>query len=1086
MRKLVLLCALCIAFYPALSTRGAEPTGSINGTVADPSGGMIPGAKITAANVDTGVTRQAETTGDGSYTFLGLPVGPYSLTVEASGFQRSVQTGILVKADQTSTVSIKLTLGSATQLITVEGNTELVQTQQATLSRAISSQEVSNLPLQGRLTAQLVTLSPGMVSLGSKTVNEGGYSSTDTNARGAGDSFQGITYPGAQAVAGNGARADSVEYNLDGASNQDTYTNVNNPYPNPDAVQEISVQTNNYSAQYGRGAGGVVNVVTKSGTNQLHGTAFDYLRNGALNARNFFNPGRDLLKRNQFGGTLGGPIIHDKAFFFGSYQGTIIRSDSFGRSVVLPSQAFANGDFSSLLPGTQLTDPFTGQPIPGNIITPDMKDTASSNLLAKIPLTSSAGGVTVLPRSPIHLGENEAMGRIDYNLSEKNHLYGRYFFTRYTSDPFIGKQNPLQSSSGFEDRDQDIGVSDTYNFTPTMLNIATFSYNRNHSTILPGTPFSLADIGSMVSVTNPPELRLSVSGFFSMSTGAPGQFDRDNYRFTDDVNWVLGKHVLVFGGDFLRPSVVLNNDYKQNPRLTFRSHSGNAFADYLLGYVDNFQQGGGEFGSHRANLASLYVQDNYQVKPNLTLNLGLRWDPFPGYTDSLGRTECFRPGQQSTRFPTAPSGYLFAGDSGCPNSGFNTTWMNFAPRFGFAYSMGSRHQTVIRGGYGMFFQAPFLESFNHMVDSAPFSPQYLFRGVSFTDPYGSEGIQNPFPAQYAPKIPTSSDAFFPSPLDLAVSFAPDWKPANMMQWNLTVEHQFARDILLRASYVGSKGTHLSYNTDVNAPLPSPTATADNEDARRPYQAYGQITEDISGANSSFNSFQLVLQKRFSHGLLLDANYTWSKSMDWTSSTSDMDTITVINPYNVRGYRAVSDFNVPHRFIFDYVWQLPSVGHGMKNAVLGGWATSGIWTWESGFPLNIDTATDTSFSLPEVGDDQASQICTPQYTGGSPNNRVYPQTPWFQPGCFVVPADNTFGNVGRNTLIGPGTFGIDFAAYKTFSLTERLKLQFRTEFFNVLNHPNFLNPDTTVTDSTFGYITGAQSPRILQMALRLQF
>jgi Carboxypeptidase regulatory-like domain len=1086
MKKLVLLCALCIVFFPAQLTRAAEPTGSISGTVVDPSGAAVPGAKITATNVDTGVTRQTATTGDGSYAFLGLPVGSYSLTVEATGFQRSVQTGITVKADQSLTVPISLILGATTQSVTVEGNTALVQTQQATLSRAISSQEVGNLPLQGRLTAQLATLSPGMVSLGTKTVNEGANASTGTNARGSGDSFQGVTYPGAQAVAGNGARADSVEYNLDGASNQDTYTNVNNPYPNPDAVQEISVQTNSYSAQYGRGAGGVVNVVTKSGTNQLHGTAFDYLRNGALNARNFFNPGRDLLKRNQFGGTLGGPIIHDKAFFFGSYQGTIIRSESFGNSVNLPSQAFASGDFSSLLPGTQLVDPFTGDPIPGNIITPDMMDTAASNLLAKIPLSSTTGGVTVLPRSPVRQGENEAMGRVDYNLSEKNHLYGRYFYTRYTNDPFIGKQNPLQSSSGFVDEDQDIGVSDTYNFTPNLLNIATFSYNRNHSTILPGTPFSLADIGSMVSVTDPPELRLNVSGFFSMSTGAPGEFDRDNYRFTDDVNWVHGKHIVVFGGDFLRPSVVLNNDYKQNPRLTFRSHSGNAFADYLLGYVDNFQQGGGEFGSHRANLASLYAQDNYQIRPNLTLNLGLRWDPFPGYTDSLGRTECFRPGQQSTRFPGAPPGYLFAGDSGCPDSGFDTTWRNFAPRFGFAYSLGSRHSTVIRGGYGMFFQAPFLESFNHMVDSAPFSPQYLFRGVSFTDPYGSKGIENPFPAQYAPKIPSATDAFFPSPLDLAVSFAPDWKPAEMMQWNLTVEHQFAGDILLRGSYVGSKGTHLSYNTDINAPSPSPTATADNEDARRPYQAYGQITMDISGANSTFSAFQLVLQKRFSHGLLLDANYTWSKSIDWASSTSDMDTITVINPYNVRAYRGVSDFNVPHRFILDYVWQLPSAGQGMKNTVLGGWATSGIWTWESGFPLNIDTASDTSFSLPEVGNDQASQICAPQYTGGSPHDRVYPQTPWFQPGCFVVPADNTFGNVGRNTLIGPGVFGIDFAAYKTFSLTERLKLQFRTEFFNVLNHANFLNPDTTVTDDTFGYITGAQSPRILQMSLRLQF
>jgi hypothetical protein len=398
---------------------------------------------------------------------------------------------------------------------------------------------------------------------------------------------------------------------------------------------------------------------------------------------------------------------------------------------------------------------------------------------------------------------------------------------------------------------------------------------------------------------------------------------------------------------------------------------------------------------------------------------------------------------------------------------------------GISYNPGGG-KMVIRAGAGLFYQPPFLEAFNNMVDSAPFSPQVQLFRIPFANPYVS--TTNPFPAQFGPRIPPSS-VTFDTPLSLAVSYARDWKPSRVMNWNLTVERQLAGDLLVRGSYIGSKGTHLSYNTDVNAPLPSATATADDEDARRPYQQFVQVTQNSSGANSIFHALQLLAEKRFSHGFSLSANYTWSKSIDPVSYATDLDGINVINPYNVNAYRAVSDFNAPHRFVLNYLWQLPSPSAGLKKTILGEWQTSAIWMWQSGFPLNISSGNDTSFSLPTVGNDQAQLLCAPQYTSGSQTERI---GSWFDTKCFGVPADNTFGNVGRNTLIGPGTFNLDFGAHKMFTLTERMKLQFRAELFNAFNHALLNNPDTTVADGTFGRITSARAPRTVQLALKLGF
>ncbi len=1046
--------------------RAADPTGTIAGTILDPSGAPIANSRVTATALATGFTRETTSHIDGSYVFPLLPVGVYGVSVQAAGFEGLEQRGIEVRADQNSTLTLTLKIGSAAQSVTVEANAQMIETRSGSLSQVIGEQKIIDLPLNGRNAAALILLTPGTTDL-----NTG-------NANGAGDTVQSVNYPGSQSISTNGARADMINYNMDGGSNQDPYTNTNNPFPNPDAVEEFSVQSNSYSAEYGRGAGAIVNVVTKSGTNQLHGTAFDFLRNGDLNARNFFAAEPDQLKRNQFGGSVGGPIVKDKLFFFGTYQGTQSRDISGGHSTTVPTVDERNGDFSAL--SRQLVNPNTGVPYPGNIIPSDQFAPASQKILALIPLP--VGGSQILHYTlPLNEHDNQFLTRVDYNLN-KQRIYGRYFYSRYGKDATLGTTDLITAGRGLSLFDQGVSVSDTYNLTPNMLNSAIVSYNQNNGTVVSGAPFGFSSLGIPIASTTPPELSLSVSGFFGISSGHPGEFDRKNTHVSDSLHWVVGAHQIAIGGDFVRMNVQLVNTYRQNGGFTFSgtSNSGNPFADFLTGYVNHFIQGGGEFANRTGNMGSLFIEDDYRVNRNLVLNLGLRWDPFIPYTDSEGRTECFLPGKQSTRFPNAPTGYNFAGDPGCPAGGFTSSWMEVSPRLGFAYNPGGTSKTTIRGGFGLFNQPPFVEAFNNMVDSAPFSPQYSFFKVPFMNPY--QGQTNPFPGAYAPQIPPSSVAFA-NPLSLAVSYQHNWTPARVMNWNFTIERQLSNDILVRIGDVGSLGRHLSYNTDVNAPLPSPAATADNENARRPYQQFQQVTQDTSGANSSYNAFQLSVEKRFSHGLNISANYTWSKSIDQVSYQTDLCGINIINPYDLNAFRSVSDFNVPHRFVLNYLYQLPSPKQGLAKALLGGWETSAIWTWESGFPLNITSGGDYSFSLPEVSNDQAQVTAAPSYTKGSLNDKI---NQWFSTGVFTTPPNNTFGNAGRNILTGPGTFNIDFAVHKVFSFGERYQLQYRAEFFNFLNHPLLNNPDTYVTDSTFGQISTARDPRIAQMALKLIF
>ncbi len=476
--------------------------------------GRLSATKLTVTALATGLTREAVTASDGAYVFPLLPVGVYSVAVEAPGFRRFEQTGVQVEADKSSSVPISLQVGATSETVSVQANAELVETKVGTLSKVISTQSIIELPLNGRNAASLVLLAPGTMDL-----NAG-------NSRGKGDTQQTATYPGAQSISSNGGRADTVNYNLDGGSNQDHYTNVNNPFPNPDAVEEFSVQTNSYSAEYGRGAGAIVNVVTKSGTNQLHGSAFEFLRNGDLTGRNFFAPTHDFLKRNQFGGSAGGPVKKDRLFFFGTYQGTILRNVSLGNTATVLTDAQRNGDFSAL--SRQLVYPDTGQPIPGNIIPASRLDPVAVKSLQYTP-TSPRSDAFINYNLPINDTEHQVMGRVDYNL-EKQRFYGRYLRSAYDREAVNGATNLVAARGGFSDLDQSASFSHTYNFRPTLLNSFVFSYNRINGTIVSGAPFSFADLGVPIAHSESGRTRANRDGLLQLRDRTSGRLQSSEFH----------------------------------------------------------------------------------------------------------------------------------------------------------------------------------------------------------------------------------------------------------------------------------------------------------------------------------------------------------------------------------------------------------------------------------------------------------------------------------------------------------------------------------------------------------------------------
>jgi len=1046
-------------------------TASLAGIVTDANGGALPEAQVTAIHVDTGFTQA--TTGDrsGAFLFPSLPVGRYELRVERTGFTTYRQTGITLAVNQAARVTIVLQIGQVTDEVTVEGGAELVGTRTGTLGQLIDEKRVVELPLNGRMAQSLVFLAAGTVDLGRNGCRICGH---------------GGVYPGEQTAGVNGAGMAQVNYQLDGAGHNDTYLNVNVPFPNPDAVQEFNLQSSNFTAEYGNAAGGIVNIVTRSGTNDIRGTVFEFVRDGRFNARNFFAPQKDTLKRHQFGGSVGGPIVKDNLFYFGTYQGTRIRSKAAGRVAFVPTAAERAGDFSSL--PRQLVDPVTRQPFPNNQIPQDRISPAAKFFLNSIPLPNRGGRELSFTGTEQREVENQFMIKADYRRGQ-HQLSGRYFFTDFDRPAVIPKDNILAASNaGNAVRVQNVAVNHTYSIRPTLLLNSTFGFNRQRGGSLSSAPFGYPDAGVRISsaassaLKAPPEIVMGVTGAFNINTNHLGDFDRGDFTIREHLTKIQGPHEIHLGGEAVRLSNHIINTFRMDGNFSFTGQlSGDGLADFLLGRASSFVQGGGEFKDLKGTRWGFFAQDNWRATQRLTLNLGIRWDPYFPYYDRQGRVVCFEPGAKSQRYPNAPAGLLYGGtnhDPGCPLAGSEANLGNVAPRIGFAYRLTQDGKTSLRGGFGHFYTPIQASAFNPFTNIAPFAPGFSFNGVSFEDPFGSAGVRNPFPDQYGPRVP-GPEATFVTPTEVRAVFARDFRTPLLASWNVSLERQLGAAWVLRGAYIGNKGRHFfgaaENSREINPAIYVPGAsTLANTQARRVHQDFSRIGLYQSVNTSTYNSLQLNLEKRFTGGLSMLVNYTFSKKMDdygWTT------------PDNLDFDHGLSREDVPHNFKFANVWEIPHMNvHRVLGQVINGWMVNSIVTSQSGFPFSIMSGRDNS--LTGINRDRADFLGG-DAAFGSGRSHGEMAARYFDTSKFAPNAIGTFGNSPKNMLRGPRYFNTDIALSKGTRLS-RVNMQFRAELFNVFNNVNLNAPNNNVSSNQFGRITSALDPRILQFGLKLLF
>ena len=1056
----------------------ADVTGSIDGVVKDASGAVAVNVEVTVVNTGTNAAFRGVTDSTGVYFIRGLPVGVYQLSADPKGFKKFVANDLRVQVNESVRVDITLQVGDVAQTVDVSAAAETVDTQTITLKSVVDQQRIENLPLNGRNPTQLMQLVAGVQA---DVLNSNVTSGT--------------TYPGVTPVSVNGGRANTTNYILDGAQNNDHYSNAPNPMPDPDALQEFSVQTNTFSAEFGRNLGGVVNAVTRSGTNDIHGSAFEYLRNTDLNAANFFAPINpdgskqgDGLKRNQFGATLGGPVLipkiyngKDKTFFFFSYQGTRTRQAPSKVEQQVPTNEQRNGDFSAL--GQVIHDPFNnGVPYPNNKIPASEFNPITSAVLSGYIPAPAPGQSTINYALPNNLDDDQYMVRIDHDITSRNRFTARFFTSEANQAGFLAPGNYFSSLPGAIWRNTTVVGTDTQTISPTLVNTTLFSFNRTNNTNTPiYPPKGLAALGADMYNDKTPEIYLQVNGYFLLDTNDTNTFFRQEYQFNDTLRWTKGRHQISIGAEYGHGLGDINNDYRTNGYFTFDGSApftGDALADFMIGKFYNLEQGAGEYKNTRFNILSAFAQDSFRVTPRLTLDLGLRWDPYFPYTDALGKLAVYYPGEQSTRYPNAPAGILYAGDPGVPPGVTARKWANLGPRVGFAWDVFGNGTTAVRGGYGIYYDRPNTISTNSQADQQPFGTVVNVNGSpsnSLSSPYA--GTTNPFPASTTPP----KDVAFVLP-DVAFMSTTGLRNAQLQSWNLTLERQLPGQFVVRAAYAGSKGTHLASLREGNAGVYIPGSTL-GTDARRPlYPNFGQMTLVEPGDNSIYNALQLNVERRFARGYTILANYTFAKSID-TGSYNKQTGQTVTDPYD-RGFdRGVSDFNHAQVFNLSGLWDLPiKPANRMANSLIGGWQFSGIVSLRSGEPFPLYSDVDNSGS--GIGSDRPLLIGDPYLSGG--RSRGSQIAEWLNPAAFAENIPGTFGNVGRNRFIGPGYASTDLALQKDFRIVERFAVQFRAEAFNAFNRPNLMNPTGDLLSGNFMVINSAFDPRILQFALRLKW
>jgi hypothetical protein len=1057
----------------------------ISGVITDPAGAAVPGASVKATQTDTGFNRTIQTGSEGHYALSNLPIGPYRLEVTASGFKTYSQAGIVLQVNTNPVVNVALQLGELTQVVDVAASATMVETQSNGFSQVIDQRRVVDLPLNGRQATQLILLSGGAV-----TAPPSDMASTKN-------------YPSSTTISVGGGQANGTYYLLDGGDHNDSFGAINLPVPFPDVLQEFSVQTNAIPASYGVRAGAVVNMVSKSGTNSFHGNAFEFLRNGYTNARNFFAATPDALKRNQFGGTAGGPIVKNRLFLFGGYQGTRTRTAPPTTTVFVPTPAVLQGDFSTLASSfcgraRTLIDPTTGTAFPNNVIPTSRFSPQALALLKYIPTSNDACG-KLLYGIPNPGAEDQFLTRADWNVSPRNSIFGRYYFTDYRNPAvYDGKNLLLTTRAGLLDRVQSLTLGDSYSLSGGAVNAVHVTWIRERITRggADGLPTS-ADMGFNVAPSPGNTPQFNISGYFSTFCGtcSKAHINSGQWQAADDFNLIKGRHQLTFGVDWFRRVLDFQVTTQQNPGININgSISGDALADLMIGRPNTWVQGNLTKMDELQNYIGLYVNDKIRMTSRLSINAGLRWEPYFPVYDTHGRAThfdltSFLAGKKSTVFQNAPAGVFFPGDAGMTDSGTHSHWADFAPRIGFVWDPKGNGRTTIRSAYGIMYDIQPMQIFDRFGFGPPWAST-----ITLVNPPG--GLANPF-AGYPGGNPFPQPS--PPPANAVFVTAGQYvnlplyiHPAYMQQWNLSIQRQVGDAWLVTANYLGNKSTHRWTNTYPNYAVyipgtcgSGPCSTTANTNQRRVLslanQQAGSLISDLTqtddGGTANYNALLLSVNHRLSRNFSALANYTWSHCLSNGDASSEMSGVGYQNPNNRNNDAGNCNVDIRQIFNASIVGLSPHFSNVWTQRLLGGWEVSGIIGKRTGYWFSPTAGLDNSLS--GVGADRPNVVGNPV-----PSERTL--NAWFNKAAYQANAAGTFGNAGRNSIQGPGAFTFDAALMRDFALTERHHLLLRGEAFNILNHPTFANPNATLNSSNFGRILGANDPRIMQFALKYSF
>lgn len=1059
-----------VAMITAICASG-QSVGSLRGTVSDSTGAVMPGATIVCTNTQTGARLETVASSDGLFAFPELRIGIYNLEVSRDGFQKTLRKNIEILTGRTVEISVALQVGAVSDVVEVEGAAPLVQSATSAIQSSVTKRQMQELPLNGRNPLQLVVLTAGAVN-----------SDTESAWRGQTDNVW---------VSVNGLRATQNNFTLDGANYTNRFFGTAPTLPNPDSLEEFTVQSSSLSAATS-GPGAAIQLSTRSGTNQFHGSVFHFLRNTKLNARNFFQLSRPPFKLNQYGGTFGGPIRKDKTFFFYAFQGTRQRSSPSSVLLTTPTAAMRRGDFSAV--SNPIIDPLTRAPFPGNRIPPERLDRLATQLVETfVPLPNRGEQYVSLQNRNIDDDQHTIKG--DHAFSANNRMSVRAFIDRNNFQRATGSVFGFYGDNIFEN--SSYTLRDTHVFSPTLVASFTAAYSRFGRFQTPAAPVekTIQDFGAQFPVSGTlgvfPGIFLFADPFFRLFSGAPLIQVPATWEFEGTMNKTLGRHQISIGASWSRDRVVgsaatfptgnfqFNGQRTASPTIP---GSGYGLADLLLGLPSSFTQGGVTRIDQRRPNFSAFVQDDFKISRRLTLNLGVRFEPWFPPIDMKTKIAAFVAGKQSTVAPFAPTGFLYGGDFGFPRSVIPKDWNNFAPRVGFAWDVNGNARTVVRAAYGLYYNViPMVLTSRDAGNQPTAISVNILNPPSLVNPFANTPGGSPYP------YPTPPESIYATyryvlPTNM-VGFDPTMRTPYTQSWNFTLERQFGTKIAASASYIGNLTVKGMMDRNINPAIFREGATLANIQQRRLYTNFIRITTYTNWVTANYHGLQLNLNMRSARGLTLSGNYTYSKSIDNISVATDTGANTgARNPFNLSLDRGVSDFDIKHRANFTAVYDLPravSQQSGWRY-LLNDWQMNGIVTLASGIPFTVRSGTDRSLS--GQGYDTSDIVGDPKRPAGVDKLNRY-----FNTAAFVPAAIGTYGTLGRNTLRGPGRANVDLSLFKNFKFTESVGLQFRAESFNIQNRANFDQPGTSIAaTATYGKILGAADPRVFQFGLKLMF